>query len=251
MTPRLVTIPISHYCEKARWALDRAAVPYEERRHLQVFHYLAVKRAGGGISVPALATDDGTFGDSTDILKWIHGRAPAAGLYPDDAARRAQVEALEDLFDETLGPATRRVIYFHVLDSRAIAFRYNCTGVPRYQRWALHVVLPGARWFLRRRLKIDAAAAGRDVETIRGVFEDVADRLADGRRYLTGDRFTAADLTFAALAAPVLLPAQYGVPLPPRDEVPPAMQTLVDDFRATPAGRFALRLFAEDRAARA
>ena len=25
----LITIPISHYCEKARWALDRAALPYE------------------------------------------------------------------------------------------------------------------------------------------------------------------------------------------------------------------------------
>jgi glutathione S-transferase len=25
---RLVTIPISHYCEKARWVLDRAGVPY-------------------------------------------------------------------------------------------------------------------------------------------------------------------------------------------------------------------------------
>ncbi len=28
--PRLVTIPISHYCEKARWALERAGTT--ERR---------------------------------------------------------------------------------------------------------------------------------------------------------------------------------------------------------------------------
>ena len=26
--PKLVTIPISHFCEKARWALDRAGVRY-------------------------------------------------------------------------------------------------------------------------------------------------------------------------------------------------------------------------------
>ena len=26
--PRLITIPISHYCEKARWALERAEIPY-------------------------------------------------------------------------------------------------------------------------------------------------------------------------------------------------------------------------------
>ena len=32
--PTLITIPISHYCEKARWALDRAGVAYRERAHL-------------------------------------------------------------------------------------------------------------------------------------------------------------------------------------------------------------------------
>lgn len=251
MTPRLVTIPISHFCEKARWALDRSGVAYQETRHLQIFHYVAVKRAGGGISVPTLATDDGALTDSTDILKWINERAPAAGLYPADADRRAQVEALEDLFDETLGPATRRVIYYHLLDSKKIAFDYNCNGVPRFERLALHLIYPGAKWFLRRRLKIDSAAAQAALVTIRGVFDDVAGRLADGRRYLTGDRFTAADLTFASLAAPVVLPAEYGVTLPPRDVVPVAMQTIVDEFRATTAGRYVLRLFAEDRRQRA
>ena len=44
----LITIPISHFCEKARWALDRSGLSYVERPHLQVFHWAAVRRAGGG-----------------------------------------------------------------------------------------------------------------------------------------------------------------------------------------------------------
>ena len=44
----LVTIPISHYCEKARWALERADIPYRERRHVQGIHRIAARRAGGG-----------------------------------------------------------------------------------------------------------------------------------------------------------------------------------------------------------
>ncbi len=35
MSRRLLTIPISHYCEKARWALDRAGLDYVEERHVQ------------------------------------------------------------------------------------------------------------------------------------------------------------------------------------------------------------------------
>ena len=52
----LITIPISHYCEKARWALDRAGIPYRERAHLQAIHWFAVRRAGGARTVPVLGS---------------------------------------------------------------------------------------------------------------------------------------------------------------------------------------------------
>jgi glutathione S-transferase len=50
---RLLTIPISHYCEKARWALERAGIPYREERHVQGVHQIVALRASGGITVPA------------------------------------------------------------------------------------------------------------------------------------------------------------------------------------------------------
>jgi len=43
--PRLITIPINHFCEKARWALDRAAIAYREERHVQGIHQIAARRA--------------------------------------------------------------------------------------------------------------------------------------------------------------------------------------------------------------
>jgi glutathione S-transferase len=83
---------------------------------------------------------------------------------------------------------------------------------------------------------------------VRGVFQEVAVRLADGRRFLVDDRFTAADLTFAALAAPVLFPAECRAVHPTLDEVPAAMREEILRLRDTDAGRFALRLFAQERA---
>ena len=62
-----------------------------------------------------------------------------------------------------------------------------------------------------------------------------------------GERFTAADLTFSALAAAVLMPPQYGVPLPQPDELPPAMGAVVRELRDTPRGEHALRMFVEER----
>ena len=78
-------------------------------------------------------------------------------------------------------------------------------------------------------------------------FDAVAERLADGREHLTGDRFTAADLTFACLAAAVIVPPEYGVTLPQPEQLPEPVRGDVERFRAHPAGVYALGLFANLR----
>jgi glutathione S-transferase len=245
MSLRLYTIPISHYCEKARWALDRSGLPYRESRHLQIFHYAAVGLAGGGTTVPVLAVGGRrSLCDSTEILRWIDEQAPGS-LYPRDEPGRAEIMRLEDRFDEDLGPATRRVAYFHFLPEKRL-LHYNGIGAPLLERAAIRAGFAFAGAFIRLRLRITPEAVARDEVAIRALFDEVARTLA-GRRYLVGDRFTAADLTFASMAAPVLAPAEYGTPLPRLDELPPPLRDLVEELRRHPAGAYALRLFREDR----
>src|SRR5262245_37734876 len=110
VTARLITIPFSHYCEKARWALDRGGITYREEGHLPMLHWLSSRRAGGGRTVPVLVTGDRVIRDSTDILRWAED-AGAGGLVPDDPAERAEVDRLEDWFDDVLGPHSRRWAY--------------------------------------------------------------------------------------------------------------------------------------------
>lgn len=71
--------------------------------------------------------------------------------------------------------------------------------------------------------------------------------LLDGGKHLCGDRFSASDLTFAALSPPVLVPPEYGVSLPQPDALPPQTAELVERVRHHPAGRYALAMFAEHR----
>jgi hypothetical protein len=45
----------------------------------------------------------------------------------------------------------------------------------------------------------------------------------------------------------VLVPERYGVPLPPLDELPERYAGEVKEMREHPAGRFALRLYDQER----
>ncbi len=244
----LITIPISHFCEKARWALDRAGVDYEERAHLQILHWAAVKRAGGGRTAPVLRCGETVLSESSDILAFADERAPAERrLYPDDAAQAAEVRALERDFDDRLGPHGRLWMYEHMRGQRKLVKRYAATGVPRWQRMGLPVAYGTVARIIDRYLGVSAENAEISLGKVRATFDEVAERLADGRPHLVGARFTAADLTFAALTAAVLMPPEYGVALPQPDELPPAMGAVVRELREHPAGVYALRMFREQR----
>jgi glutathione S-transferase len=238
--PRLITIPISHYCEKARWALERAEIPYREEPHLQAIHWAHVWRAGRGRTAPVLVTDEAVLTESSDILRWVDVRSDLR-LYPPGAA------ALEARFDDELGPHGRRWMYHRIFAWPDLLRAYGATGVPRWERAVLPLFLPLVERIIGRYLDVDDDTAAESRERVRAVFDEVGERLGDGRRYLVGDSFTAADLTFAALAASVLVPSRYGVPLPPLDVLPEPFAGEVRAMREHPAGRFALRLYDQER----
>jgi glutathione S-transferase len=246
----LITIPISHYCEKARWALERAGIPYRERAHLQILHWVAVKRAGGGMTAPVLVTGGGqVLRESDEIVAWADSRVePDQRLVPpDDRALADEVLALERDFDERLGPEGRRWMYNAMRGRKDLVLEYGATGVPAWQRRMLPLAWPVASRVIDRYLDITPALAARSLAEVRATFDEVAERLADGRPYLAGGRFTAADLTFAALSAPVLVPPEYGVPLPQPEQLPAPMAATVHELRDHPAGQHALRMFRDER----
>jgi glutathione S-transferase len=246
--PRLITIPISHYCERARWALDYAGIPFREQAYAPLFHLVPVRRAGGRRTTPVLLTPTETLCDSGAIVRYADAHAPSnRRLYPTDPEPRARHDALELECAEKLGPATRRLAYFYLLQDRRRSLKTIGHRLGPAQRLALSVARPVVSWAIARQLQVTAEGAEHSRKAIQALFAKVGELLVDGRRYLSGEQFSAVDLTFAAMAAPVLAPPEYGVPLPRPHTLPREVASLIEEFRATPAGRFALRMFAEHR----
>lgn len=246
---RLITIAPSHYCEKARWALELAGIPFVEEPHPPLLHMRAAgKGRSSGHSTPVLVADGNVIPDSTLILEFVQERPGASWRpYPADPQQRSEVEELEEHFDTRLGPHTRRLAYFHLLPHRALFLQSVLPGVGGVERALFNTIAPGVAFLMRRGMNINRASAIRSAERVDDVFSSLSERLADGRRYLVGSEFSAADLTFASLAAPVVLPPNYGSPLPNPDEAPDDLRLVVERYRATPAGEFALKMYREHR----
>lgn len=243
--PVLITIPISHYCEKARWALDRASIAYDERRYLPALHRAALRRHGS-LTTPVLVCDEvGTLRESADIV-----------VYADERGGRivcdnAEARALADAYDDRLGPATRLWIYHALLRRPDLTTTSMTSGISSWQKAFWRVGYKPIGVAVTKVLKIDDRRAVEAEKIFRAIFADVDERLADGRPYLVGDQFSIADLTFAALSAPLVGPREYAVPLPEVDDLPPRIADIVREHRDTRAGQHALKMFATERTATA
>jgi glutathione S-transferase len=227
-------IPVSHYNEKARWALELKGIEHERRAppppaHIAVALWLT---RGSCATFPLLELDGRAIGDSTAIIAALEERFPEPPLYPADPAERARALALEEFFDEELGSHTR-LLAFHELRGDAGGMRrFAATILPgalARNDVALGVAARGATAFTWLRYGVGPAATA---DAARAKIGAAFDRLeaeldAGAGDYLVGDRFTVADLTAAALLAPVAAPAKA----PAFPEPPPSLVEYRESLR--------------------
>ena len=238
----LMTFPLSHFCEKARWALDHAGVDYRERGYAPAIHKLAAHRSGSD-SVPMLVGEQ-TLRESTDIVRFADRACPPdRGLYPADPDARRETDQLVARLDGVLGSEARRWFYTWALAEPRRLRRWGSSGLPRGQRAVVVALASPIAALIAQRLDVEE----RMCDLIDGELQMVSSKLADGRRYLAGDRFGAADLTFAALAGVLVMAPGYGGRQFIAPPMPAQLRTQVQAWRATPAGQHALRMYRDHR----
>jgi glutathione S-transferase len=250
--PVLWHIPVSHYSEKARWALGHKSVEHERRTPLPGVHMAVAGWLTRGrlATLPMLRLEGETIGDSTAIIAALERRFPEPALYPADADARRRALELEEFFDEQLGPPIRLFVWHEMRTDREGMAELTANMVPAPMR-RFGPVRSGASRFGSGFVSLRYGAGDDRRSTLaREQVLTALDRLeaeldAAGGDYLAGDSFSVADLTAAALFYPLVQPPEGPRVLPKR--LPPRLA----DFRAQqmerPGYRWVERIFARHR----
>jgi glutathione S-transferase len=237
-TPVLWQFRVSHFNEKARWALDWKALPHARRSLLPGLHIPRVLWLTGQKSVPVLVLDGRAISDSTRIIETLEELRPEPPLYPRDPAARRRALELEDWFDTELGPHIRRALFHTLLPDRERSVAVMTTGFGSTARAVYAALFPLIRAAMRADMRIDGVGATRGWEQVLAALGRIEAEVQPSG-YLVGDHFSVADLTAAALLAPLVMPPEF--PYPPDISLPAAAAS----FRASVAGRRGFR-WAED-----
>lgn len=245
MTVVLWHIELSHYNEKARWALDYKSIAHELRVPMPGLHgarALMLTR-GKHRRLPVMELQGRRIGDSTAIIAALEAYQPEPALYPADPAQQARALELEDFFDEGLGPQLRRVVWHHTLpDTDAIAESLFADRAPGRAR-LLRATAPAVRPFVRRDYGVSAESAEVARRDVIAAMDRIEAELQPSG-YLVGDRFSVADLTAAALFTPLIAPPHR--PYLPAT-FPAALQPLRDELTARPGGRWIHAMYERHR----
>jgi len=219
--PVLWHIPISHYNEKVRWALDLKGVEHDRKAPNPHPPTAALLTRGKHATLPIMRIDGEIVHDSTAILAKIEDRWPDPPLYPADPADRQRALEIEDWFDEQAAPHVRLLVWHETTRDRdsldAFVGKYSPGPLRRFGPVAGAMV----KSFVSLRYRVsdkDRASVAR--ERVLAAFDHLEEELGDGD-YLVGNEFTVADLTAASILYPIVTP-----PEGPEIATPPALEEL-------------------------
>lgn len=247
--PTLWQLPVSHYSEKARWALAHKNVKHRRRSPLPGSHMvvaLALTR-GKENTFPILQMDGRTIGDSTAVIAALEQRFPDPPLYPADPDQRRRALELEEFFDEELGPYARFLPFHELVNEPEIFAEVAADAVPGPLGKVKPMVGLYARTYTSLRFGVrDKGAAQIAREKVVAALDRLdAELAAGGGEYLVGESFSVADLTAASLFYPIVNPPEG--PLSADLPTPPAFERFRESIGERPGFKWVEEMFRRHR----
>jgi glutathione S-transferase len=243
---KLYTFNISHFSEKARWALDYEGIAYDEKILLPGPHQLVIRRIARKTHVPVLQHEGKHVQGSSAIIDYAADHLGGTRLTAKDPQERATSLEREKALDVAFGLGVQCVLYSEILNDRATVTDLWSFGGPSWGRGFYAVAYPVVAAVVKRMYKTadkDAVAKAKQrfVETF-----DELDAVLAKQAYLGGDAPNRLDITVAALLAPVCRVPEHRMKWP---ELPPALADFEASLKGRPTWNHVLRMYREHRRA--
>ncbi len=234
----------SHFCEKARWALDFKRIPHV-RRVLGASYLVRAWWQTGTATLPLLLLDGQAIGDSTRIVEALESYRRCPPLYPSDPQDRQRALLLEDFFDEELGhPARAAALLRPLVDDPRWCARFASRGLPTRTRRMFEAIAPAFAAFYRWRHRINPHSSDVGREKMLKALDRLQAEIGPSG-YLVGDSFTVADLTAASLLGAVF--AVPGIEYPFPEPLPRSFQEFRASLTDHPAAEWVVEMYRRHR----
>jgi len=223
----LYQFPISHFCEKARWAIDYKELEHKKVTLLPGLHVRKTKKIAGKSSVPLLNHGENNIQGSANIIDYLDLKFDWNRLTPQDPEYKKQAIEWETFADKNVGPQVRLVVYHIMLDYPEIVIPFFTHDGPWYGPILVKKMFPTMQEKMRRLMKIDDQTAAQGNQQLVKVVDDLANHYATND-FMVGEQFSRADLTAASLLAPIVMPEKYGIAWP--SQIPERMMEFTSQF---------------------
>lgn len=239
-TPVLYVFAISHYCEKARWALDHFGIDYELRYVAPGEHGEIARKLGAPkSSVPYLSLDGRVIQGSANIISWAEEKS---GSTPFSAA----CGEIERRIDDVAGVHVRRFYYSEALVEHPSTVRPIFTRDLSFARkMKIGLAWGKIRKIMMARMDLGAQQGEESKAIVDAELAWIDGLLADGRGYLVGDDFSRADIAVASILSPLALPPEH--PVYNRVNHPPRMADDIARWEQRPTLQWVRDIYSKHR----
>ncbi|MEX6688515.1 cytochrome P450 [Danxiaibacter flavus] len=249
--PTFVSNSIGGTDEIARWILDLNGIPYKDEVHAPGLYKKVIQKLTDNNGIrnnPVLVMNDGLIYTTNSVVQYCEQNCLSSKkMVPAETGRKKEVLDLYNLFNGEYEEAVTKYVYLQMLPNASFAKAVFTRHVPIGERLNYSFKFGSISAALKSDHNLSGCSSDQLLDFIRKTFARVNGLLADGRKYLTGDTPTLADIAFASISSPLILPEECGSVTPKINQVPDAYRLVIDELRATAAGQFVLRLYQEDR----
>ncbi len=201
MKPILYIFPISHFSEKARWALDLANYSYDLKVLTPGEHIPVLKGVVPETSLPVLQIDENYTQGSSTIVDLVEKQA-FGGLCSEEE------KEMESKIDQVIGKGLQTMLYHFVLPYPEIVGKLFLTtppsknqDVPPLEKFDFIALI------LKKKYKINPKNVELVIENVHSFTQELQE-IYKGKKFFNGEKFGRVDLTLASLMGVLVFPPE-------------------------------------------